>query len=175
MSPFEAKPTNNDLTDRLRPVRLLCLDMDGVITDGHLYFSGGEGDARFSQRFSVRDGVGIRRFLETGRHVAVLSEGTVLSGRVRAQMLGIAHAYFGLRDKVGKFHELLTTLSLSAEQTAFVGDEVSDLPLLRAVGFSATVPDAVWEVREAVHYVTTRPAGGGAVREICDLIAQTKP
>ena len=77
---------------------------------------------------------------------------------------------FGLRDKVAKFSELLSELGLSKSQAAFIGDEVSDLPLLHEVGFAATVPDAVWEVRRAVHHVTTRPGGSGAVREVCDLI-----
>ncbi len=155
---------------RLRPIRLLCLDVDGVLSDGHLYFAGGEGDARFCQRFSVRDGVGIKLLMQSGRHVAILSEGNILSGRVRAESLSLRHAYFGLRDKVAKFSELLAELGLSAEQAAFMGDEVSDLPLLRQVGFAATVPDAVAEVRRAVHYVSTREGGSGAVREVCDLI-----
>ncbi len=155
---------------KIRPIRLLCLDVDGVLSDGHLYFAGGEGDARFCQRFSVRDGVGIRLLMQSGRQVAILSEGNILSGRVRAESLSLRHAYFGLRDKVAKFSELLAELSLSAEQAAFIGDEVSDLPLLRQVGFAATVPDAVSEVRRAVHYVTTRPGGSGAVREVSDLI-----
>ncbi|HNK45839.1 MAG TPA: HAD hydrolase family protein [Pseudomonadota bacterium] len=159
-----------EILARLRPIRLLCLDVDGVLSDGHLYFAGGEGDARFCQRFSVRDGVGIRLLMQSGRHVAILSEGNILSGRVRAESLSIRHAYFGLRDKVAKFSELLSELGLSKSQAAFIGDEVSDLPLLHEVGFAATVPDAVWEVRRAVHHVTTRPGGSGAVREVCDLI-----
>lgn len=158
------------LVARLRPIRLLCLDVDGVLSDGHLYFAGGEGDARFCQRFSVRDGVGIKLLQQSGRQVAILSEGNILSGRVRAESLGIAHAYFGLRDKVATFRALLLQLSLQPEHAAFVGDEVSDLALLSQVGFAATVPDAVSEVRRAVHYVTQRPGGSGAVREVCDLI-----
>lgn len=161
---------SSELLARLRKVRLLCLDVDGVLTDGHLYFAGGEGDARFSQRFSVRDGVGIRLLLAAGWSVAILSEGNILSGRVRADSLSIPHAFFGVKDKLGKFQELLAELGLCAEQAAFVGDEISDVPLLRAVGFSATVPDAVREVRNAVHYITERPGGSGAVREVCDLI-----
>jgi len=155
---------------RLRPIRLLCLDVDGVLSDGHLYFAGGDGDARFSQRFSVRDGVGIRLLMQSGRQVAILSEGNILSGRVRAESLSIRHAYFGLRDKVAKFHALLSELSLSPQQAAFIGDEVSDVALLSLVGFAATVPDAVPEVRRSVHYVTRCSGGSGAVREICDLI-----
>ena len=110
------------LVARLRPIRLLCLDVDGVLSDGHLYFAGGEGDARFCQRFSVRDGVGVKLLQQSGRQVAILSEGSILSGRVRAESLGIRHAYFGLRDKVARFDELLAELQLAPEQAAFIGD-----------------------------------------------------
>jgi len=171
MSILEDEPVlDPSLLARLQPIRLLCLDVDGVLSDGHLYFAGGEGDARFSQRFAVRDGVGIKLLMQSGRSVAILSEGNILSGRVRAESLAIRHAYFGLRDKVTRFQALLAELGLTSEQAAFVGDEVADLPLLQLVGFAATVPDAVSEVRRAVHYVTQRPGGAGAVREICDLI-----
>jgi 3-deoxy-D-manno-octulosonate 8-phosphate phosphatase (KDO 8-P phosphatase) len=164
------------LVDRLRPIRLLCLDVDGVLTDGHLYYAGGASyaevapEARFTQRFSVRDGVGIKLLQQAGACVAILSEGALLSGRARAESLRIEHAYFGLQKKLARFQELLTELGLSAEQAAFIGDEVADLPLLAAVGFAATVPDAVAEVRAAAHYVTKRPGGSGAVREVADFI-----
>lgn len=153
--------------ERLRPIRLLCLDVDGVLSDGHLYYMP---DGSWSQRFAVRDGVGIKLLMQAGIHVAILSEGGLASGKARAQSLGIEHAYFGLKNKVEKFHALLAELGLTASEAAFVGDEVSDLALLRVVGFAATVPDAVDEVLGSVHYVTRRPGGGGAVREVADLI-----
>jgi 3-deoxy-D-manno-octulosonate 8-phosphate phosphatase (KDO 8-P phosphatase) len=164
------------LLDRLRPIRLLCLDVDGVLTDGHLYFAGGAGwqdvvpEARWTQRFSVRDGVGIKLLQQAGGQVAILSEGGLISGRARAESLRIEHAYFGLTAKLERFQVLLTQLRLVPEQAAFIGDELADLPMLGAVGFAATVPDAVAEVRAAAHYVTTRPGGSGAVREVADLI-----
>ncbi len=151
--------------------RLLCLDVDGVLTDGHLYF--GESGA-FWQRFYVQDGVGIQLLIKSGIEVAILSAGEVRSARVRAEQLGIKHAYFGLTDKAASFATLAQELGIVAEETAFVGDELGDLPLLARVGFSATVPDAVDEVRAAVHYVTRHRGGYGAVREICDLIRRTQ-
>lgn len=156
-----------ELIDRLRPIRLLCLDMDGVLTDGHLYFLG---EGRWSQRFCVRDGYGLKLLQSSGVEIAVLSGGDVHSGRARAESLGIRHAYFGLSDKVAVFHDVAGSLGLSPEQAAFIGDELPDIPLLRGVGFAATVPDAVPEVLEVVHYVTSRPGGDGAVREVADLI-----
>lgn len=158
---------SEDLRARLRPIELLCLDVDGVLSDGHLYFMS---DGSWAQRFAVRDGVGIKLLMQAGVTVAILSEGGIASGKARAQSLGITRAYFGIKDKRERFGELIGELGLTAAQAAFVGDEVSDLPLLRAVGFSATVPDAVDEVLGAVHYVTRRPGGGGAVREVADLI-----
>jgi 3-deoxy-D-manno-octulosonate 8-phosphate phosphatase (KDO 8-P phosphatase) len=165
-----------DLPDALRArlarVRLLCLDVDGVLTDGHLYWSpaaaGGRGT--FWQRFNVRDGVGIQRVMEHGIEVAILSGGDVASARDRAASLGIRHAHFGLRDKLMVFRELIGTLGVSSDEVAFIGDELADLPLLELVGFAASVPDAVEAVRRAAAYVTRRPGGDGAVREVCDLI-----
>lgn len=152
---------------RLSQIQLLCLDVDGVLTDGHLYWSG---PGVFSQRFSVKDGVGIKLLEQVGVAVAILSAGDVPSGRDRARSLGLEHAYFGLVDKVAAFRELVAKLGLTVAQTSFIGDELSDLPLLREVAVSFTVPDAPVEVQAAVDYVTVRPGGDGAVREVTDLL-----
>src|SRR4051812_24333648 len=156
-----------ELVARLQPVKLLCLDMDGVLTDGHLYWSPG---GIWSQRFSVRDGYGIKLLQDAGVTIAIMSGGDVRSGRDRAISLGIEHAHFGIQDKPAVFRELIGTLGVTARETAFMGDELVDVPLLAQVGFAATVPDAVDEVRAAVHYVSTLAGGYGAVRELCDLI-----
>ena len=158
---------HDSLHDRLARVQLLCLDVDGVLTDGHLYWAG---PGVFSQRFSVKDGVGIKLLEGTGVTVAILSAGDIQSGRDRAKSLGLQHAYFGLADKVQRWSELIASLALTPEQTAFMGDELSDLPLLRKAGVSFTVPDAPDEVRAAVDFVAHRPGGDGAVREVTDLL-----
>jgi 3-deoxy-D-manno-octulosonate 8-phosphate phosphatase (KDO 8-P phosphatase) len=157
---------------RLARVRLLCLDVDGVLTDGHLYWVA---DGTWSQRFSVRDGYGIKLLQDAGVEVAVLSNGDVRSGRDRCASLGIRRAHFGIDDKLAVFRGIAHELELAADEAAFIGDELGDLPLLQAVGFSATVPDAVDEVRAVVHHVTRRPGGNGAVRELCDLIRAHRP
>ena len=92
------------------------------------------------------------------------------SGRDRCASLGIERAYFGVVDKVAAFRDVAGSLGLGPAEAAFIGDELVDVPLLSTVGFSATVPDAVDEVKAVVHYVTKRPGGDGAVRELCDLI-----
>jgi 3-deoxy-D-manno-octulosonate 8-phosphate phosphatase (KDO 8-P phosphatase) len=158
---------SDDQRQRLRAVRLLCLDVDGVLTDGHLYWTEGNG---WSQRFSVRDGYGIKLLQELGVELCILSGGDVRSARARADSLGIKRAYFGISDKVAVFRDVAGELGLGPHEAAFIGDELVDIPLLKLVGFSATVPEAVDEVIEAVHYVTRRPGGAGAVRELCDLI-----
>lgn len=168
---FSSSPSlSEDVLRRLRPLRLLCVDVDGVLSDGFLYFSGGDGDATWSQRFSVRDGVGLKLLMQDGVKVAILSEGGIASARIRAAGLGIEHAHFKLKDKLATFGNLCRELGLSAQQAAFIGDEVTDIPLLRTVGLACTVPDAVDEVKDSVHYVTQRPGGGGAVRELADMI-----
>lgn len=160
-------PSPTELAGRLARVRLLCLDVDGVLTDGKLYWAG---DERWSQRFCVRDGYGIKLLQELGLEVAVLSGGDVRSGRDRCASLGITRAHFGVVDKVAAFRDVAGALGLGPEQAAFIGDELVDVPLLSQVGLAATVPDAVDEVKAVVHYVTRRPGGDGAVRELCDLI-----
>jgi 3-deoxy-D-manno-octulosonate 8-phosphate phosphatase (KDO 8-P phosphatase) len=156
----------DELRDRLRAVRLLCLDVDGVLTDGHLYYCEGG----WSQRFCVRDGYGIKLVQEMGVEICILSGGDVRSARARAESLGIKRAYFGITDKVAVFRDVTGGLSISPAEAAFIGDELVDIPLLKIVGFSATVPEAVDEVQAAAQYVTRRPGGDGAVRELCDLI-----
>ncbi|HEX6835632.1 MAG TPA: HAD hydrolase family protein [Polyangia bacterium] len=162
----------NELAVRLARVRLLCLDVDGVLTDGKLYWAGEE---LWSQRFCVRDGYGIKLLQEQGIEVAVLSGGDVRSGRDRCASLGIKRAHFGVVDKVAAFRDVAGALDLQPDEAAFIGDELVDIPLLASVGFSATVPDAVDEVKAIVHYVTRRPGGDGAVRELCDLIRAHRP
>ncbi len=160
-------PLPDDLRARLRAVRLLCLDVDGVLTDGHLYWTEGNG---WSQRFNVRDGYGIKLLQEAGVEICILSGGDVRSARARADSLGIKRAYFGITDKVAVFSDVAGELGIAPGEAAFIGDELVDIPLLKLVGFSATVPDAVDEVLAIVHHVTRRPGGNGAVRELCDLI-----
>ncbi len=160
-------PLSPELQERLRRVRLLALDVDGVLTDGNLYWSDAGG---WSQRFSVRDGFGIKLLQDRGIEIAVLSGGDLRAGRERAASLGIRHAYFGVPDKVARYQELARELGIAADETAYIGDELVDVPMIELVAFGATVPDAVDEVRAAARYVTKRPGGDGAVREVCDLI-----
>ena len=167
---------SSELAERLRYIRLLCLDVDGVLTDGHLYWSQNPSDPGGTgvwwQRFYVSDGYGIRLLQDAGVELCILSGGDVRSARDRAAHLGIKHAYFGLSDKLAVYRDVAGTLGIEPAQTAFVGDELIDIPLLSVAGFAATVPAAPPEVKAVAHYVTDHAGGYGAVREVTDLIRQ---
>ena len=155
------------LRERLARLSVMIFDIDGTLTDGRIFWVPGSG---WTQMYSVRDGMGIKRLQEAGLEVAAISGGDSLSAQMRMQSLGIKHVHFGSSDKVKHFESLLELLKVSAEACGYMGDEVVDLPLLRAVGFSAAPPESPDEVRAAVHYVAQRPAGNGAAREVCELI-----
>ena len=157
----------NALAARLAGLRVMVFDIDGTLTDGRIFWVPQSG---WTQQYSVRDGMGIKMLQEAGLEVAAISGGDSLSAQMRMQSLGIKHVHFGSQDKVAHFEQLLELLGVRAEECGYMGDELVDLPLLRAVGFSAAPPEAPDEVRAAVHYVAQRPAGFGAAREVCELV-----
>lgn len=148
-------------------IRLVAFDVDGVFTDGRFYLTD---DGVESKAFHTQDGFGIRQLINAGVEVAVISGRQ--SGAVERRMaeLGVAHVIQGCGDKVAAFDELLRELRLTAAQCAFVGDDIPDLPLLKAVGFPVAVANAVREVREFCAYTTRAAGGSGAVREVCELV-----
>jgi 3-deoxy-D-manno-octulosonate 8-phosphate phosphatase (KDO 8-P phosphatase) len=151
-------------------IRLLVLDVDGVLTDGRLYF-GARGEAL--KVFHARDGFGIAQLRSTGVEVAVISGRRSVMVRARCRELGIAHLHQGARDKLAVFTRLCARLRVPMNSCACVGDDVPDLPLMRHVALSFAVADAHESVRRAADVVTRLPGGHGAVREVCDrLIAR---
>lgn len=159
------------LLRRLKSVRLLSLDVDGVLTDGGLYYDDHGG---VSRRFHVRDGVGIKRVIAAGIEVVFISAGTTASIRYRGEMLGVPHVFVGVKDKLAAVAALCRTLKIDLDHVAHVGDDVNDIPLLKAVGCPLTVAGGIPEVRALACFVTRRDGGHGAVREICDLLAEAK-
>ena len=155
----------------LAGIRLIAFDVDGVFTDGRFYLSN---DGVESKAFSTQDGYGIRRLLQAGVAVAVISGRSSAAVDRRMQELGVQHVVQGCKDKVAAFMEIAAELGVAAEQTAFVGDDIPDLPLLNSVAVSFAVANAVAELREQCAYVTSSRGGSGAVREICDLIVAAK-
>ncbi|GAB4364061.1 MAG: HAD hydrolase family protein [Deltaproteobacteria bacterium] len=164
MSPPSARP---GAAGKAGKVRLLLLDVDGVLSDGGITF---DGEGRETKRFHVRDGHGIRMMQRVGLEVGILSGRHSGAVEVRAAELGISLVRQGAHDKVAVWKEILAERGIPAEDTAYVGDDLVDLPLLRQVGFSASVADAEEPVRAAADYVASRPGGQGAVREIIEFI-----
>lgn len=161
----------DDDTRAIEPLRLLCLDVDGVLTDGSINI---DDDGRETKRFHVRDGTGLRMWLDAGHDVAVITGRRGMAVRHRARELGIEHVFQGVRDKMAKFGELLTDLNLAASQAAVMGDDLPDLPMMKLCGYPIAVSDAVAEVREVASFVTVRPGGFGAVREAVEHLLKTQ-
>ncbi len=154
-----------DLVARAARIRLVLLDVDGVLTDGRIWF-GPEGEAL--KAFDVRDGHGIVR-LRDQVDFGVISGRPGMATRKRLEELGFKHLIFSQRDKLDGY-ATLGHLGLADEEVAYMGDDVNDIPLLRRVGLSAAPADAFPEVLSAVHFVSRFPGGRGAVRELCELI-----
>lgn len=155
----------------LRRIRALALDVDGVLTDGGMYYGpGGEG----MKRFNVKDGMGLRLVLEAGIAVALISgeESEIL--RRRAEKLKITDVFVGVEDKLKTLEAFLEARKIALEETAYVGDDVNDLPAMQKVGVPVAVADAVPEVRKAARWVTTRRGGEAAVREVCDALLSSR-
>lgn len=151
-------------------VRLFLIDVDGVLSDGGIVY---DGDGRETKRFHVRDGHGIKMLQRAGVEVGILSGRSSEAVSVRARELGISLVRQGAFDKVEAWREILRAKGVPAEQTAYVGDDIVDLPLLRSVGFAATVSDAEEYVVSAADYVSSRPGGHGAVREIIEFVLRS--
>ena len=156
---------------RIDQLRLVAFDVDGVFTDGRFYLSD---DGVETKAFHSQDGYGVRRLIAAGVAVAVISGRK--SGAVEKRMaeLDVPHVVLGCKDKVAALDELAATLGIEVSDCAYVGDDLPDLPLLEHVGFSVAVANAVAELQKRCDYVTTRPGGAGAVREVCDLIVAAR-
>lgn len=165
--------TAADLAHRAAQIRLLVLDVDGVLTDGRLYFTA---DGESLKAFHVRDGAGIVQLRKAGIQVAIISGRDSPAVTKRMSELGVTHVRQGIHDKQAALLDLLEQLRLPATSLACVGDDTPDLPMLQAAQLAVAVADAHPTVRAAAHYVTQTPGGLGAVREVCDLIlhAQVK-
>lgn len=152
-------------------VALLVLDVDGVLTDGRLWFNT-EGEAL--KAFHVRDGLGIKLLRTAGVEVAVISGRSSPAVVARMQELGVSNVVQGVADKVAALGQLLRALGLPASRTACLVDDTSDLPLMHAVGLAAAVADAHPSVLAAARHVTATPGGHGAVREFCDWLLDAR-
>ncbi len=156
---------------KLQSVKVLMLDVDGVLTDGKIIYTDRGEEIK---SFDVRDGHGLKLLMRSGLDVVLLTgrESEVVLHRARD--LGIERIYQKVINKIEVYETILARENLLDENIGFVGDDLVDLPVLRRAGFSAAVPDAVPEVLEVVDYVTTKKGGEGAVREICELLLKAQ-
>lgn len=159
------------LQKKAKAIRLIVMDVDGVLTDGRIFYSA---DGVETEAFFVRDGLGLRMAQQAGLLTAILTGR--ISGAVthRAKELGISEIHQGVLNKLEVYEMLLQRYGLTDEAAAYVGDDLNDIPLLGRAGLSAAPADAAPEVRAKVTYVTTRPGGCGAVREVIDLILKAQ-
>jgi len=162
---------NNALLLKIRAVRLLMLDVDGVLTDGRIIMND---QGCESKHFDVRDGHGVKLLNRYGVGVALITGRRSSVVEHRAKDLGIEEVYQGVWNKVEVFEKILLKLNLYPEQTAFVGDDIVDIPVMRRVGFAVAVFDADEDTKRIAHYVTEKCGGRGAVREVCDLILKVQ-
>ena len=157
--------------NRAKQLRLLLLDVDGVLTDGTLILST-KGDE--SKGFNTQDGFGIRLLQEAGIDVGVITARSSSVVAARCKNLKMRFVYQGNSDKLQAYNDILEKSGIKPFEVGYMGDDWLDLILLKRVGFAAAPANAVSEVKEVVHYTTTQHGGSGAVREVCDVILQAK-
>ena len=156
---------SDPLADRLASIQLVGFDVDGVFTDGRLYVSD---DGSETKIFNTQDGFGVRRLLDSGVEVAVISGRGSAAVERRMAELGVRHVHLACKDKVAVFQTLLKRLNIDAADAAFVGDDVPDLGVLEAAGVAIGVANAHPSIHGACDWITARTGGAGAVREVCD-------
>jgi len=156
-----------DLATRLQALKVMAFDVDGVLTDGRLYYTD---DAIEIKAFHALDGQGMNMMRDAGLKLALITSRRSALVERRARDLGIHFCYQGVSAKRDTLDALMGELKLKPEQTGYMGDDLFDLAAMTRAGFAASVPGAPAAVRERAHYVTTRPGGDGAVREVCELI-----
>ena len=153
--------------ERAAAVRLMLFDVDGVLTDGNLYF--GENGEMF-KRFNALDGHGLKLLMQGGVKVALVTGRSNPIVDRRAAELGIDDVLQGVRDKGAALSELAQRHGVPVNETGFMGDDLIDLPAMQRAGFSASVPNAPDYIMQSAHWVSSRPGGSGAARECCDLL-----
>ena len=165
------KEVSADVLARAKKVQCVVFDVDGVMTDGGL---GIGDDGQEYKNFHSLDGLGMKLLKASGVEMAIITGRTSKVVTKRAESTGIAHFYQGVENKLDAFNDLLHKMSLQADEMAFMGDDVVDAPAMLRCGLAITVPTGHRLLKPHAHYITTAPAGRGAVREVCELIMQAQ-
>lgn len=164
-------PRKRSISSVLKNIKLLLLDVDGVMTDGGIYYSN-SGDE--FKKFNIQDGYGIRKLHQAGIKVGIITGRISKIVEKRAQDLGITEVHQNLDNKLDAYESIKMKFNLADTNIAYIGDDEFDLAVLNHVGFSAAPADALPVVKKQVHYICTRGGGKGAVREVIDLILKTR-
>jgi len=168
---LKRKLETEDIEHRARRVKLLLMDCDGVLTDGRLWLTA-DGDEQ--KAFHARDGQGISLLHRAGLKTGIISGRKSSAVERRAQELKMSYVRQYAKDKIKALEEILAEAEVSADECAYIGDDVADIPVMRRVGFAVAVADAVEETKAAAHYVTNLNGGHAAVREVTDLILEAQ-
>ena len=160
-----------DAFERAKKIKLAIFDVDGVMTDGSLYLAD---DGQEFKAFNTLDGHGMKMLNRSGVELAIITGRTSQLVALRAINLGVTHLYQGSEDKLAAFLELLEKTGLDPAECAYMGDDVVDLPVMRRCGLAVCVPAAPALVKQHSHYLTQNSGGGGAVRELCELVMQAQ-
>jgi 3-deoxy-D-manno-octulosonate 8-phosphate phosphatase (KDO 8-P phosphatase) len=160
-------PVDRPLLERAAAVRLVLFDVDGVLTDGRLFM---DNDGQEYKAFNSRDGHGMKMLARSGVEIGIITGRTSRVVEHRTRELGIRHVHQGCLDKLAVYLDLTRQLGLAPEQTAFLGDDVVDMPILLRVGLAVAVQDAHPLVKRHAHWVTPSAGGRGAARELCEMV-----
>ncbi len=157
--------------EKLKNIKLLLLDVDGILTDAKIFYVHGQG---WTRSYCIYDGYGIRLLQKLGVPVGVISGGQSDELKERLKVLGIQHFVIGSEDKLKSLEEIVAKTNIPYQNICFMGDELFDIPALEKVGLAITVPNAMLEVQEMVHWITSKSGGDGAVREVIDGIRKAQ-
>ncbi len=160
-----------ELQEKIKKIRLILMDVDGVLTDESLGYGPFQEEIKV---FNVKDGLGIKLAQTAGLAVGIISSRSSEALKIRTNELGIELVYQGQKNKFEAFQKIKKDLFLSDEQIAYIGDDLPDLSILRVVGFSVAVENACKEVKNSVDFITNKPGGKGAVRDVIEMILRTQ-
>jgi 3-deoxy-D-manno-octulosonate 8-phosphate phosphatase (KDO 8-P phosphatase) len=162
------KETAKKFEAKLKKIKVVAFDLDGILTDGHLWWAGEE--VGWNRSFYIYDGYGMKLLMKAGIKVGVITGGDSVSVKKRVDLLKLDFLFQGKEDKRQAFLDIMKKYEVSADEILYMGDEFFDIPLLKKAGFSATVPNTGAEVKEVVDYVTIKESGKGCAREVIDLL-----
>jgi 3-deoxy-D-manno-octulosonate 8-phosphate phosphatase (KDO 8-P phosphatase) len=165
------KLDRSELIITFKNIKLLCCDCDGVLTDGGLYY---DATGHVMAKFHVLDGMGLKLLMKSGVKTCLITQSKTTAIDKRAEVLGLTYCLTGVENKFEAISKIIDELHISMDEVAHIADDVNDIPLLKAVGYPITVPNAVPEVKAISRYITERCGGEGAVRDLCDAILKVK-